>query len=433
MAWQTATSARAGEAARWLWAALIVAAGLRLLLLWAVPVEQASDAQWYMDRAREMLATGRYAENGVSTAFWPVGYPAFLAGVMAIFGPTALVGQLANAALGVAAVWLVHRWCLLQFGHPRVAGVAALALAVYPNHLGYAVGLYTEPLYTALLLALLVVARSPWGLWRWGLAGLLAGAATLVKSQTLLLAPVLLALLALPAWRLAAAWRLLPALCLALAGMALVVAPWTWRNVVVMGAAVPVSTNGGISLLIANNDSMRWGQAKDYDDTDPVFREVAFSVADQVAADQRARALAREWITTHPDRFVSLMPWKLWRLWAYDGEAEWWFQHGYAGYAESRWIFRTVRGLNQVYYLGLLALGALGLWAALRRPGCRQPHDWTLPCLLLFFSALCAVFSGQARYHYPVMPLVVAYAAWWWVVARRGAGGTEPDLSERRA
>lgn len=105
--------------------------------------------------------------------------------------------------------------------------------------------------------------------------------------------------------------------------MAAVVAPWAGRNHVVMGAAVPVSTNAGMSLLIANNDAMHWGQRMDYEFSEAVFKELRFSVADQVAADQRARALAWQWIADNPARFVSLMPWKVYRQWAYDGESEW--------------------------------------------------------------------------------------------------------------
>jgi 4-amino-4-deoxy-L-arabinose transferase-like glycosyltransferase len=421
-------AAQSVPAVVWLCIALTLAALLRLTLLATLDVQQSSDAQWYLDRAWELASTGQYAENGVPTAFWPVGYPAFLAALMALFGHQALVGQVANAVLGVLAVLLVYRFGVQQFGSHRVGAVAALLLAVYPNHLGYAAGLYTEPLYTVLLLALVVVARSRWpaagkGLWRWGpcrwstgrwlLAGLLAGAATLVKSQTLMLAPLLLALLALRGWDRPAWRRMVPLWLLAMAGMAAVVTPWTWRNHVVMGAAVPVSTNGGMSLWIANNPNMHVGQRMDYDDRNGVYEAVGFSVADQVAADQRARALARRWIADNPDRFLALMPWKAWRLWAYDGESEWIFQRGYAGYQETWLAFRAARGLNQVYYLLLLAAGLWGLWRVFKAPGGQAPRALVLPLLLVFSTALAAVFSGQARYHYALMPFVFAYAAWW--------------------
>jgi 4-amino-4-deoxy-L-arabinose transferase-like glycosyltransferase len=445
-AWPGSASALHDAAARasaeeLFWWALGLAAALRLMLLLGLgpDVQQTSDARWYLERAHELLATGQYSERGLPTAFWPVGYPAFLAGVMAVFGTDPLVGQAANAVLGVLAVWLLHRWCLLQFGCPRVAGLAALLLAVYPNHLGYTVGLYSEPLYTVLLLAVAVVARQRWGDARWVLAGALAGAATLVKSQTLLLAPLLLALLVLPHWRWAVLRRRFSAWLLALVAMAAVVAPWTMRNWVVMGAPVPVSTNAGMSLLIANNDGMHWGQDRDYHHGGPVFRQLGFTVRDQVAVDRHARELAWQWMADNPGRVLALFPWKVYRQWAYDGEAEWWFQMGYAGYEQARPVFRALRVVNQVFYGVLLLLGLAGLWRVLRLPGGTGPRAWVLPLLLLFFTALCTVFSGQSRYHYPLVPFIWAYAAWWWVdrrdrapAARRRPGHRGAAVAARR-
>jgi hypothetical protein len=146
---------------------------------------------------------------------------------------------------------------------------------------------------------------------------------------------------------------------------------------------------------------------------------VNFSIADQVAADERAKQLAWKWIRENPGEFLGLMPWKAWRLWAYDGESEWIFQAGYSNYAENRAAFRFVRVANQIYY-GLLCVA--GVWGMVRLTKLSNPQTLVVPFILLFFTALSMVFSGQSRYHWPLMPFVVAYAAWasWQIFSRDG-------------
>lgn len=398
-----------GVALRMLAAAAFVGLGLRLILVFSFDVRQSSDLAWYLSRAIELVETGRYAENGVPTAYWPVGYPAFLAALFLLFGTSALVGQVANALLSVGCVGLLFLFCRQRFADPRVAGLAALVLAIYPNNIAYSIGLYSEPLFTFLLLAALVVLRPDSGLPRLVAAGVVLGFATLVKAQMQLLGPLLAVLLLLYGWSCADFRRALPRSALVIAVMALTIAPWTLRNAEVMGKAVIVSTNGGMSLLSGNNPSMKVGMRTSYSDEDPLVKSAGFTVEDQVAADARAKALAWQWIRENPSQFVALMPWKAWRLWAYDGEAEWVFQAGYTRYEQQRAAFRAVRLLNQGFYALVLVLG---LWGMLRLMRWRDPQTWLMPMLLAFFTAISMVFSGQSRYHWHLMPLVVACAAW---------------------
>ena len=112
------------------------------------------------------------------------------------------------------------------------------------------------------------------------------------------------------------------------AAMAVIVLPWTVRNYLVFDAFVPVSTNGGFTLLTGNNPSAQGG----YTDNDPLVRKVSHSVSGQVAADHLATSLALTWIREHPAAFVALIPKKVWRLWAPDGEGEWAFKSGFNHY-----------------------------------------------------------------------------------------------------
>jgi hypothetical protein len=402
-------SERLALAARLLAAAVIVGFALRLAGVLAFEVKQTSDLGWYLQRAMELVDSGQYAENGIPTAFWPVGYPAFLAALFLVFGSDPMVGQIANAVLSVGCIALLYWFCLQRFPDPRVAGIAAVLLAVYPNNVAYSVGLYSEPLFTFLLLLAIVLLRPCSGLVQLTLAGAVLGLATLVKAQTQLLGPILIVLLLTSSWHWSSLRRALLRSLPAIAAMSLVIAPWTLRNAQVMGKPVIVSTNGGMSLLYGNNPSMKVGMKESFAEDDPLLKAAGFSVADQVAADARAKGLAWAWIRENPGQFIALMPWKAWRLWAYDGEAEWVFQAGYTRYQEQRLAFRAVRMANQAFYVVVLLAGLFGMLRLLR---VRDPQTCLVPFLLLFFTALSMVFSGQSRYHWHLMPFVTAYAAW---------------------
>ncbi len=394
---------------RWLLpSALLLLVLLRLAPVLLIEVVLFSDMDWYYGRAVGIVQTGQYAENGKPTAFWPVGYPGFLAGTFAIFGASVRVAQLANVALSLLAAVLLHTWCVQHFASRWVALWAVCLLAVYPNHIGYSLGLCSEPLFTALLLGICLLMRPDARAVHLLAVGVLAGLATLVKTQMLLLAPPLVLLLSLEAWH----WQglvdgLRRALLVTLVMLA-TIAPWSWRNHVEMHAFIPVSSNGGMSLLAGNNPAMTTSLLRDYDDSSDLVKQVGFSAADQVAADRRARAAAWQWIRENPATFIGLMPKKLIRLWLPDGESEWALQLGYAGYEAHRTPIRVLRYLNQAYYFLLLG----GMLVALRRwVDWRRPETLVVPLLCVYFSAISMVFSGQSRYHAPLMPFIIAYAA----------------------
>jgi hypothetical protein len=135
-----------------------------------------------------------------------------------------------------------------------VAGlIGAAAFAIYPALLDYQGLLLTEPLAAFLLSAALVAflhaadCPSPW---RWLGGGALLGALSLVRPEYLAIA-VLLPLSWLVREGLRGQLRRSAALAgISLLGTALILAPWTIRNAIVLDRAVPVSTGGGKALFI---------------------------------------------------------------------------------------------------------------------------------------------------------------------------------------
>lgn len=390
---------------------------IRLALIFLVPTAKPfSDADWYWTRAITLVEQGTYSERGMLTAYWPVGYPAFLALLFKVTGPSILAAQLANLLLAAGTFWLMYWVVRVMFRDELVARAAVMLLTLYPNNAAYVPILLTETLFTFLLLLgcfCLLSARRALAIL---LGGCVLGLAILVKTQTLLLIPLLALLAGLHHWSIrdvvSGAARAVAVTLVAL----VVVTPWMMRNYHAFGAAV-LATNGGLSLLAGNNPSVVGDYSRDYSDTDPLFKQANANLpADQIGSDQRARALAYAWIKAHPGLFVQMMPKKIFRLWAPDGEAEWMYQDT-PFYERHKTTFRTVRYANQAYYFLALLLCAFAGWKLLTR---RAPPVMYLGfVVILVFTAISMVFSGQSRYHFPAMPFVLAYSAW--VLFRRGA------------
>lgn len=400
------------------WGLLIT---LRVLMI-ALEVQPTSDARWYFSRASDLAAgLGYLNASGEPTAYWPPGWPMALGMAFRIAGASVWTVGLVNLSCAAASGWLIldlARKLAPDGSDGELAGRCALLLyAIYPNAFAYVPLALTEVFYTFLLLLitwLLTVRRGTLGT---VVAGLVLGFATLVKAQTLAVVPLILgiALLRQPQW-----WRHIPRavghaiVLIVLAGV--VVAPWTMRNERLLGHRVVVSTNGGITLFTGNNDSARG----DFTPEDPAVRALdARTDLDEVEWDALAGREGIAWIASNPGRFIGLMPLKAFRLWAPDGEGEWAYQGGYARYAEHVALFRSVRYANHLFYVMLLTGFAIfTVHSGWRRWRWRPAGEgwagwWLLPCgIAAYPTAIALVFSGQSRFHFPVMPFMCIACGW---------------------
>lgn len=404
---------RALDSPAFLPACLVLGAVLRGLVL-LVPIEQSSDFEWYLHRAAGIARGEGFHQGGVPTAFWPVGWPGALGALFAITGPSETVAKLANLGMSLACIWMAARLAQHLLGGRAAGNLTALILAVYPNQIGYVPLVSTEIFTAALLLAsvlLLMRERPATDL----LAGLVLGVATLTKTQSLLMPVALFGVLVVVEGR-AALWRRAAAMARVYLMLLLVVAPWTWRNHVVFDTFIPVSTNGGWTLLTGNNPEARG----DYTPETVLAQGYSFDPAQQVAMDRLARDRAVEWIKANPGRFLMLMPLKVFRLWAPDGEAEWFYQRGSPIYDSYSLVFRAVRVANQGLYAAILLLAVPSAWVLWRRRREMSPWAWAGLAFCLFTTAISMVFSGQSRFHFSLMPFVAGYAAW--TLARWQAG-----------
>jgi hypothetical protein len=223
-----------------------------------------------------------------------------------------------------------------------------------------------------------------------GLGGAVLGLTTLVRPQSLLLAPAL-ALLARGArlkTRVAVA-AVSTAACLA------VVVPWSVRNCVVMDGCALVSTNGGWNLAIGSSPRATGRfEALTADDGCKL-------VTGQVQQDRCWSAKGREWIVADPVRWLGLVPKKL--AFTFDHQS---FAIGYLSQAdpaswpeERRAWWRRVQTVAQWLLLGLGALGLIPRPSLDRR---RWPHA------LASLAILGALVLGREQMPPTIWPLAVA-------------------------
>lgn len=223
---------------RVLWGILLMAAGLRLGLALVAPDDfgMRADAAEYIGVARNWLQTGVFGEDaGIPYAVIPPAYPAFLAAVFVVSGGSLLAARLAQAALGVAVVWLVYAIGRQLFSQ-RVGVWAAGLAAVYPPLALYVTFYLTETLYTFFAL-LFVYGFSRWRAApqaRYGALSAAGFALALLTRETLVVLPLAFPLLF---WWGRLKWQDGGRFLLIFGGVTLLlVAPWLVRNALTFDA-----------------------------------------------------------------------------------------------------------------------------------------------------------------------------------------------------
>lgn len=422
--------------------ALLFAVALlpRVAVAWSFDGDPAWDGGYYHIGARSIAAGLGYAgESGAPWCHYPVGYSALIGGAYRVFGAQPIVATMLNAVIGAllaCGVYHLARHALTE----RRARVAGLFTALYPGLVLYTALLMTEPVAAlALVASAWVAARSRASLGGSALAGIILGLGTLVRPQSLLLAPFI---------GLFAPSRLAVRLrsgAIATVVTLLVVAPWTLRNCRVMDGCAFVSTNAGWNLAIGSFpratgrfETLRAGDG-------------CHIVTGQVQQDRCWVEHGLAWIGEDPERWLKRIPAKL--GFTFDHES---FPIGYLSHVDAaRWPEadrRLGRGILSWSHRLLLGAAAFGLLA---RPDRRRPLSLVPPLLLglwVWFAAASvdhpfwlvalallgvaasrirelaavarfaviavatvvvthAVFFGEDRYHLVITPLLCILAA----------------------
>lgn len=403
----TNDDAEAGEAPRTtrrdglVVAATALAARLAIVAWAWSAIPPAADGTYYHQIAKRIAEGHGYTwvwPDGVVTyaAHYPVGYPALVAIGYALFGPAPAVAMIVNALIGAAGAYAAFRLVHAGTGGrlPRLSLGAGLAVALHPVLVPYTAAIMTEGTTAALLViaaAITVRARDDKRPLRFvALTGLIMGLATLVRPQSLVLAPVLGVLAEGGARSFKTSRGLRRALINAavVLGMTLLVcAPWTLRNCARMDKCALVSVNGGWNLAIgAQTTSGGWSEIVVPDACKAVFQEAA---KDDCFGREAVKVIA-----AHPWAWALRMPAKLRVTFDYFGAAPWYLHTANASY----FSYRAKVALGAVETLVSRLLLAAALIAILRAPTRRPSLSWAKRGTVAIGLVSCVLVPGTVGY-----------------------------------
>jgi len=400
-------------------AILLLGLGLRVDYAWEGR-EPVFDAAAYAEIARS-LDEGRGFELGPGATQpagnYSPGLPLLVAGLYEVTGGThersARVALALIAALAILFTYLIGR----RLSDPAAGLIGAGAVAIYPALLEYQGMLMGEPLAATLIsgavLAILWAADKDRRRAAWLLPGLLLGGLTLVRPEYLGVA-VLMSLAVLA--RNPRDWQRAVIL---LAGLALVIAPWTIRNAIELDRFVPVSTGGGQVLfagtyLPSDGDPERVGaevvarhpglfEPEDAERLrlEQILARLAAQRHPGVEADKALARMGREqlWddVTQEPAEYAGFIATKVWRIWS-QGPREVMDRPGWKAF---HWV--------------LVGLGLLGLAVLARQ---RRWEALLLATVFVAITAISALLVASPRRVLVMLPLVAALSGvgltWLW-------------------
>ena len=385
-----------------------------------------SDYFFYYLGAKSIAAGHGYAVLGHPTAFFPVGWPAFLGGLFLITGPSYAAVKAVNLVLWALTTVLVYALGR-RLGGRSVGLVAGGLVAVAPTMTIYAMdgaseGLFIPLLLSACLLVLTKKDESP-STRRAVFTGALLGLAILVRSTAILL-PFVLSLWLLLRRPARESWR--AATATALVSM-LVLVPWAARNAVVMHS-YGLSTNGGYTIWMGANSHATGGF--DAGSNHWPIR----SAATEARQNSRLMRESISWVSGHPLDWLELIPAKfthlmVWRPRPIQNDFIYqtgndprvgWHVHRLSG-AEATLINGSLHHLwlFDLWHYSYWALGGIALVLAARK----RLEGAGLAALIVAFWIVfhVTIVHGEPRYMLSVAPLVAPALAWLLVETYRRA------------
>jgi 4-amino-4-deoxy-L-arabinose transferase-like glycosyltransferase len=341
------------------------------------------------------------------------GLPLLTAGVYKLTGGVhERSARLLLALLGTLAAfftYLIGR----RLSGPLAGLIGAAAIAVYPALLEYQGMLMGEPLAAALLagavLAILWAADST-GQSRWLLPGVLFGCLALVRPEYLGVGALVSLVVFLRNGRREWSRNWVQAL-LVLAGVAVIVVPWTVRNAVALDRAVPISTGGGQVLfagtyLPSDGDPEKVGaevverhpelfgpRAVQRLRLEQILARLAAQRYPGVEADKALSKMGKEqlWddLSEEPLEYAGFVATKVGRIWSHGPRAV---------MRESGW---------ELLHWALVAFGLIGLAVLAVQ---RRWEALLIATIFVAITAISALLVASPRRVLVMMPLVAALA-----------------------
>ena len=393
---------------------IFIALLLRILWAIAVPVIPIADSHAY-DVFAQNLANGNgygWGENNL-TSYWPPGTSFVYAIFYFIFGHHYLPIIIFNLALSAITIWatmsLAEAWFNL-----RIAIISGLILAFWPAQIQFTTVLASELLFTALVMI---------GLWLWQKetftlrsraigVGVIIGMTSYVKPTALLI-PFLLLFFRVIATR--EIFKTCIATLVMLLIMALIIAPWSYRNSQLYGELTLISTNSGANLWMGNNPNSNGGYMK-------LPEEV--KGMNEYQRNQYLKSSAKNHIKEKPFLFIQRCFKRLFDTHSRESIGIVWNEKGLIS-RYGKGILLPLKVINLIYWWTVLGLGVTGIVLLVKEYGWLIMLSHPTVIFWGYYAGVHAVIVSQDRYHFPSVPMIAVLAA---LTAQYGLEKIAPKL-----
>ncbi len=383
---------------KFLWFFFALGTSLRIIWVLLYHSPQHSDQAAYFGLARGLVENHSYGISNGGLAYWPPGYPFFLASWFLLFGFKSWVPIVANIVLFGASLVVVDKLAQ-RIGGPAAGRLAILTLTFWPTMVMTA-GLASKEMLVLFLLPLTLLIftfSQDAGISFKGsllavLAGLLLGFASLTQPSLMLFPSVLIGCECFVADKV---WRSLSRLVIVAVGLCLVILPWSLRNYRVFGTWVAISTNGGDVFYRANNPLATGGYTPS--------GQQSLEGLDEVQRGKVGFRLGKEWVRAHPGAFLSLAVRK--QILFLGDDAQGAFETLKRGLGIGGLRYIAWKALCNMYWWVSWIVILLILAFSWRKPIARNALLAAVMLGILYLYSIHSVFESGSKYHEPLMGL----------------------------
>lgn len=376
---------------------IIITSIIQLILIISFPNKPFADSIQYINLAQNLIKSGSYInQNGLPTAFMPVGYPIYLFLIFKFISQDLIVVKIFNiliSALFILILYQIFKTILTI----KQLNLFLLLFAFYPNFLLNAnvfMPDYLASFFMWFTIYLLLYDSSKY--YKILLSGLFIGFGVLLRPQYSLVPFILLILL----HKKEHLKKFLIRVLLFFAAISIMIMPWLIRNYKVFNEFPVLTTNDGFNFLMGNH-SISSGK---------VNFNFIYDVNNPDETEEQNLAYKRAWqdITENPEKSILRIFKKI-------------FFSYYRGDSNLTWIFKSnsfsynplslaslfiVSNLYHYIVIFFFLTGFKKLIIFLKRKGLLF-----FVYLTIYFLIVVSIYVGNERYILPILPIHFLAAA----------------------